>query len=105
MLPSPTTATMRTVSSRGVACPPTPAIPGEQAKPEKRLVAEREGASTGEVLGKRHRVVDWKMRAAVLVAEAEVGRVVAMGGRGGTRKRLHVAEARGPREPSGTFSS
>jgi hypothetical protein len=83
MLPSPTTATMRTASSGDVAWPATPPIPGEQATQEKRRVAELEGASKGEVLGRWNRF-GWKTRTAAVVAEAEVGRVVAMGGRGGS---------------------
>jgi hypothetical protein len=63
MLPSPTTATMRTASSGDVAWPATPPIPGEQATQEKRRVAELEGASKGEVLGRWNRF-GWKTRTA-----------------------------------------
>jgi hypothetical protein len=96
MLPSPTTATMRTASSRDVAWPATPPIPGEQATPEKRRVAELEGASKGEVLGRWNRV-GWKTRTvpAPVAAEAEVGRVVAMGGRGGSGCTSSSSTARG----------
>jgi hypothetical protein len=94
MLPSPTTATIRTVPSGEVAWPATPSLrsagtagrgPGEHEQatlqpPCQRKVAVRSGESTEDVPG-RPRRESWRRQEAA-EAEAEAGRAVAMEGRG-----------------------
>lgn len=108
MLPSPTTATIRTVATGDVAWPATSPLgsagtagggPGEHEQatlqpPHQRKVAVRGGESTGDVPGRPRRESWRRQEAAVAEAEAEERRPVAMEGRGRGRVAA-VAEAGG----------
>jgi len=106
MLPSPTTATIRTVATGDVAWPATSSPlgpagtagggPGEHGQatlqpPRQRKVAVRGGESTGDAPGRPRRERWRRQEAAVAEAEAEEGRAVAMEGRGRGRGRGRVA--------------
>jgi hypothetical protein len=105
MLPSPTTATIRTVATGDVARPATSPLgsagsagggPGEQEQatlqpPRQRKVAVWGGESTGDVPGRPRRESWRRQEAAVAEAEAQEGRAVAMAGRGRGRGRGRVA--------------
>lgn len=110
MLPSPTTATIRTVATGDVVWPATSPLgsagtagggPGEHEQatlqpPRQRKVAVRGGESTGDAPGRPRRESWRRQEAAVAEAEAEEGRAVAMEGRGRGRGRVAaVAEAGG----------